>query len=140
MPDSSVAVQVTTCSPRSKVSGASLVTVTLLTVSVAFGADNSIVLSDADVASWVMSAGAVITGLVVSCTVTFWVAVEMFPEESVAVQVTVVSPNGKDFGASFGGLERNSHFICFVNFDVVGTRTRTRAASHRSLTFLYQLI
>ena len=71
MPDSSVAVQVMICSPRSNVSGASFVTETLLTVSNVVGDLSSTILSDADVASWVMSAGAVITGFVVSTIVIF---------------------------------------------------------------------
>ena len=41
------------------------------------------------------------TGSVVSRTVTVWIAVVVTPEESVAVQVTVVLPTGNDTGASF---------------------------------------
>ena len=44
-------------------------------------------------ASWVTSAGALIIGPVVSWTVTFWVAVDVLPDESVAVKVTCVVPN-----------------------------------------------
>ena len=56
----------------------------------------------APVASKVWRAGAVTTGDVVSTTVTFEVAVALFPEASVAVQVTVVVPTGKPAtGASF---------------------------------------
>jgi len=39
-------------------------------------------------------------GGVVSTTVTFWVAWAEFPESSVAVQVTVVTPSGNRAGAS----------------------------------------
>jgi hypothetical protein len=46
-------------------------------------------------------AGAVMVGSVVSTTVTTCVAVLIFPEPSVTVQVTVVFPNGKVVGASF---------------------------------------
>src|SRR3989338_7377313 len=41
-----------------------------------------------------------ITGGAVSPTVTRWVAVALFPLASVAVQVTIVVPNGKNAGAS----------------------------------------
>src|SRR5574338_1190517 len=58
------------------------------------------VLSDFEVASWVISAGAVIAGAVVSTTVIFCVAFAELPEESIAIQVTMVSPNGNDSGAS----------------------------------------
>ena len=47
-----------------------------------------------------MSSGAVISGGVVSCTVTVWVAVAELSEESVAVHVTVVVPSGNDEGES----------------------------------------
>ena len=40
------------------------------------------------------SAGAVIVGLILSFTITFWVAVLVLPDPSVTVQVTVVVPNG----------------------------------------------
>ena len=39
-------------------------------------------------------------GAVVSTTETVWVAVAEFPDESVAVHVTTVSPSGKVSGAS----------------------------------------
>ena len=48
-----------------------------------------------------MSVIFVITGLVVSTTVTFCVAEPTLPDKSTAVQVTVVSPNGNVCGASF---------------------------------------
>ena len=47
------------------------------------------------VASAVMSAGTVITGAVVSCTVTWNDECDLFPAPSVAVQLTVVGPLGK---------------------------------------------
>ena len=42
------------------------------------------------------SAGAVMSGGVVSCIVILWVAVAMLPEESVAVQVMMVVPTRND--------------------------------------------
>ena len=57
-------------------------------------------MKSADVASAVMESGAIILGIMVSITVTVCVAVEELPDESVAVQVTVVSPTGKNSGAS----------------------------------------
>ena len=44
-------------------------------------------------------AGQLITGAVVSCTVTIWSHVPLLPNASVAVQVTVVLPRGKHEGA-----------------------------------------
>ena len=57
-------------------------------------------MKSADVASAVMESGAVILGILVSIIVTVCVAVEKLPDESVAVQVTMVSPIGKNSGAS----------------------------------------
>ena len=53
------------------------------------------------IASTVTSLGAVIFGAVVSTTVTVCVAVTKLPDESVAIHVTTVSPNGNTSGASF---------------------------------------
>ena len=52
-------------------------------------------------ASTLRSDGNVRAGTVVSTTETVWVAVAEFPDESVAVHVTMVSPSGKVSGASF---------------------------------------
>ena len=46
-----------------------------------------------------IAAGAVIVGNTLSFTVMSWVAVAIFPEPSVTVQVTVVFPSGKVAGA-----------------------------------------
>ena len=46
-----------------------------------------------------MVAGQVITGGMLSVTVTIWAQVAVFPLASVAVQVTVVVPFGKTAGA-----------------------------------------
>ena len=51
-------------------------------------------------ASIVRFSGATRTGEVVSTTVMVWVAEAELPEESVAVQVTIVSPSGNTSGAS----------------------------------------
>jgi len=57
---------------------------------------------DCEVLLTVMSAGTVMTGAMVSITVTFCVAVAWLPPKSVAVQVTIVVPSGKPpAGASF---------------------------------------
>ena len=52
-------------------------------------------------ASVIIDDGGEIIGEVVSTTVIVWVAEAELPEESVAVQVTMVSPSGKTSGASF---------------------------------------
>ena len=52
------------------------------------------------VASAITSPGIEMLGAVVSTTVTYYVSEIEFPEVSVAVQVTTVSPNGNDSGAS----------------------------------------
>ena len=87
-------------SPTGNFSGASLITLATPTLSVATGVSKDTVLSDLDVASSVMSDGAVMDGMVVSTMVTFWVAVAELPDSSVAVHVTVVSPSGNFSGAS----------------------------------------
>ena len=48
-----------------------------------------------------MSSSDEISGAVVSITETVWVRLEKLFEESMAVHVTVVSPNEKNSGASF---------------------------------------
>ena len=53
-----------------------------------------------DVASTIIFSGCNMLGAVVSTTVTNCVSETEFPEVSVAVQVTIVSPNGNDSGAS----------------------------------------
>ena len=52
------------------------------------------------VASVITSSGMEILGAVVSTTVINCVSETEFPEVSVAVQVTIVSPSGNDSGAS----------------------------------------
>jgi len=55
-------------------------------------------------------------GAVVSTMVTTWVAVELLPEASVAVQVTVVVPSGNRAGASLvtAGLASHRSATCGV--------------------------
>ena len=45
-------------------------------------------------AVWVTLAGQEITGLILSFTVTVCVQVDLFPQTSVAVQVTTLTPEG----------------------------------------------
>ena len=52
------------------------------------------------VASTVTSDGAIISGMVVSTIVTIWVPVEILPDVSTAVHVTVVLPNENESGLS----------------------------------------
>ena len=58
------------------------------------------IFSAIEVASIIISSSGKISGVVVSTTVTVWAAVAEFPDESVAVHVTMVSPSGKVSGAS----------------------------------------
>ena len=100
LPDSSSALQVTTVSPNGNTSGALLSIIISLIASSAIGRINSTMLLVDDVASTVIFSGCNMLGAVVSTTVTNCVSDTEFPEVSVAVQVTIVSPNGNDSGAS----------------------------------------
>ena len=100
LPAPSSTVHVTVVVPNGKVAGASLVTVTLVQLSVATGFPKfAITAAQFVLAFTVMFAGAIIVGLVLSSTITFCVAVAVFPALSVTVQVTTVVPNGKVPGA-----------------------------------------
>ena len=99
LPDTSVAVQVTIVSPSGKNSGASFVNEISCT-SKTDGLSRLTVFSAIEVASIVTSPTGKISGVVVSTIETVWVAVAEFPDESVAVHVTTVSPSGKVSGAS----------------------------------------
>lgn len=93
----SVAVQVTVVVPSAKVlpeEGEQLGVMLPSTRSVA-EAENATAAPEGPVASTVVAPGTVMVGLVVSCTVTPKDALALLPEESVAVQVTVVAPSGK---------------------------------------------
>ena len=52
------------------------------------------------VASTVRSSGTVNTGIVVSIMLTVNAVIEWFPDASVTIQLTIVSPTGKNSGAS----------------------------------------
>ncbi|MBM2852545.1 MAG: hypothetical protein HW420_1092, partial [Candidatus Nitrosotenuis sp.] len=79
-PDESVVVQVIVVSPSLNVSGESFVTEDIITASVASASPSTTVSPSYDVASSVISDGAAIVGAVVSTIVTFWVAVDRFPD------------------------------------------------------------
>ena len=100
LPEESVAFQVTIVSPSGNTVGASLVIVDISTWSDASANPNSVTLLSIDVASTFTSRGAMIVGKVVSIIEMIWVAEAELPEESVAVQVTIVSPSGNTSGAS----------------------------------------
>ena len=69
-------------------------------LSVAVASPKSTSLFSILVASITISSGACKIGVVVSTTITFCSVVDAFPATSVAVHVTIVSPSGKNSGAS----------------------------------------
>ena len=96
----STAVQVTFVVPKGNTSGASFVTVTPK-ISLYTGVPSSTGVPVAEVASTVLSAGAVSSGGVVSRTVTYCTFSVLLLFASTAVQVTFVVPKGNTSGASF---------------------------------------
>ena len=98
LPDWSVTFQVTIVSPNGNISGASLVIFTSC-ISLIFGVDSKISLPPGTVASKVTSLRRIFGG-VESITVTLWDDIPIFPDESITVHVTTVSPSGKTSGAS----------------------------------------
>ena len=101
LPEESSTVQVTVVTPIWKVSGASFVTEATLQSSFVISVPKSI-------AEAVHNPGSTPTiglesikmvGSVLSLKKTFWVAVDMFPDESLTVHVTIVFPAGKVGGA-----------------------------------------
>ena len=102
LPEASVTVHVTVVVPITKVAGALFVTERTEQLSDVTGVPNAklVTAQDAD-AFVVMFAGAEMIGFTLSTTVTTCVAVDVFPDPSVTVQVTVVLPNGKATGALF---------------------------------------
>jgi hypothetical protein len=86
----SVAVQVTNVVPGTKVAGALLVMVTFPQLSVAVAVPRT----TCSVEQISMSDGHAITGASLSVTVTVIEQVEVFPQASEAVQLTVVVPTG----------------------------------------------
>ena len=95
LPWPSVAVTLTVVTPRAKVvlEAIEVVIVTGPTASVAVG--ENVALAPAELVASTVTFGAVITGAIVSMTVTVKVAVDVLPAASFAVTVTVVGvPNG----------------------------------------------
>src|ERR1700752_637963 len=88
LPQSSSAVQVTTVTPVQKVSGASLVTVTLLQSSLAPGSPMSAITQQPVIST---SGGHSSDGGVVSWTVMIWSQVSVPPQVSLAVHVRVMT-------------------------------------------------
>ena len=100
-PDVSVTVHVTVVSPSGKNSGALFDTISIDTESNVSGIPILTIFLSNDSASVLISDGDAITGRIVSETITCWVILDEFPDSSVAVHVTVVSPSGKNSGALF---------------------------------------
>ena len=96
-----MAVHVTMVSPNGNTSGASLVTESISDISSTMEFSRTTTFSCSDIASTIIDSGAVMLGAIVSTIVTNCVLDMEFPEVSVAVHVTMVSPNGKNSGASF---------------------------------------
>ena len=103
-PDSSVAVHVTVVSPSGKNSGALFDIDEIPTRSYVDGTSSSTELEFAFCASTVMLDGIINSGLVVSTTLTNCSALVVFPDVSVTVHVTMVSPSGKNSGALFDNV------------------------------------
>ena len=101
LPEVSVAVQVTTVSPRGNDSGASLDTESISEISSVINSPKSSILVSIPMASISISLGTNIIGFFVSITFTLCVWVNWLPDWSVATHVTIVSPNGNTSGASF---------------------------------------
>ena len=100
LPDESIAVHVITVSPSGNVSGESLVTESTWIISYIVASPISTTVFEIPVASTITSEGAIISGIVVSIIVTSWVLVEILPDVSTAVHVTVVLPNENESGLS----------------------------------------
>ena len=91
----SITVQITVVVPSVNDAGALFVTETTEQLSAVTGVPSTTpVATQAAFAVTVLLAGAMIDGLIKSTTVTFWVAVALFPLLSITVQVTTVVPNG----------------------------------------------
>ena len=87
-------------SPSAKNWGASFEIEMISPLSVALDSPKSTSLLSILVASIIMSSGACKIGNVLSTTITFCSVVDVLPTTSVAVHVTIVSPSGKNSGAS----------------------------------------
>ena len=99
--EESMAVHVTVVSPSGKNSGASFVIDAISPLSVAVASPKWTSLCSKLVASSTISSGTCKIGNMVSKTVIFCSMLDVFPPTSVAVQVTMVSPIGKNSGALF---------------------------------------
>ena len=99
-PEESDTVQVTIVSPSAKNSGASFMIDIISPLSVAIDSPNWTLFWSLLVASTITSSGTCKIGEIVSIMVTLCSVLTVFPDSSVAVQVTVVSPTGKNSGAS----------------------------------------
>ena len=129
--DESIAVHVTMVSPSGKNSGALFDIDEIPTRSYVDGTSSSTELEFAFCASTVMLDGIINSGLVVSTTLTNCSALVVFPDVSVTVHVTVVSPSGKNSGALFDIDEiptrsmasALSRVILFSYFDTASTIT-----------------
>ena len=99
LPESSVAVHVTTVSPRGNTAGASFVIATSVSqMSAAVAWPMSTDVPSPLVCSAVTAPGTVSTGEVVSTTVTVIMPVDVLPLSSTAMKVTGVVPSGKTSG------------------------------------------
>ena len=99
-PDESITDHMTSVLPTPKNSGASLVIEIISPLSVAVASPRSMMFWSKLVASISISVGICKDGDVVSTIVTFCSILDSFPATSVAVHVTIVSPIGKNSGAS----------------------------------------
>ena len=113
-PALSVAVQVTIVSPKGKTSGASLVTDDIPDISSTVDSPKSSIMVSTAVASISISFGINKIGFDVSTMETTCLLVDMLPDSSVAVQVTIVSPNGITSGASLVMLTCCKSEICGI--------------------------
>ena len=99
-PAESAATHVTVVLPRPKNCGASLVIDSISPLSITVASPRIISFRSRLVASKIMSSGGYMVDFVVSSTITRCVVLAKLPPTSVAVQVTIVSPNGNTSGAS----------------------------------------
>ena len=94
-PDRSSAYQVIIDSPYGKTSGA-LFKIVISCTSTTVGSSIDIKFSETEVASKIISSGGIISGAIVSIILTNCCLVAILPDESAALQVTVVFPIPKN--------------------------------------------
>ena len=97
----SVTVQLTIVSPSEKTSGASFSILITPTASETDGVSSCTRFCVTDFASSIISGNISTSGGVVSWITTCWDSIAIFPDPSIAVQITVVIPSGKDSAALF---------------------------------------